>query len=79
MYNPLHPAKNMDLRQIVYEKIKAAIDKLSAAINPVFTKLYQQEQANNPKRSIAAKTITYIFLIIFPPNRRFRKARRNPP
>ena len=30
------------------EKIKAAIDKLSAAINPVFTKLYQQEQANNP-------------------------------
>ena len=25
MYNPLHPAKNMDLRQIVYEKIKAAI------------------------------------------------------
>jgi len=30
------------------DKIKAAIDKLSAAINPVFTKLYQQEQANNP-------------------------------
>ena len=30
------------------EKIKAAIDKLSAAINPIFTKLYQQEQANNP-------------------------------
>ena len=29
------------------DKIKAAIDKLSAAINPVFTKLYQQEQANN--------------------------------
>ncbi|MDY3868594.1 MAG: GntR family transcriptional regulator [Pyramidobacter sp.] len=25
MYNPLHPAKNMDLRQIVYEKIKQAI------------------------------------------------------
>lgn len=25
MYNPLHPAKNMDLRQIVYEKIKEAI------------------------------------------------------
>ncbi len=30
------------------EKIKAAIEKLSSAINPVFTKLYQQEQANNP-------------------------------
>ena len=30
------------------DKIKAAIDKLSSAINPVFTKLYQQEQANNP-------------------------------
>ena len=30
------------------DKIKAAIEKLSSAINPVFTKLYQQEQANNP-------------------------------
>ena len=30
------------------DKIKAAIEKLSAAINPVFTKLYQQEQAANP-------------------------------
>ena len=32
MYNPLHPAKNMDLRQIVYEKIKAAI--VSGIIKP---------------------------------------------
>ena len=30
------------------EKVKAAVEKLSSAINPVFTKLYQQEQANNP-------------------------------
>ena len=30
------------------EAIKAAVDKLSAAINPVFTKLYQQGQAGNP-------------------------------
>ena len=32
MYNPLHPAKNMDLRQIVYEKIKQAI--VSGIIKP---------------------------------------------
>ena len=30
------------------DKIKAAIDKLSAAINPIFTKLYQQEQGGDP-------------------------------
>ena len=30
------------------DKIKAAIDKLSAAINPVFTKLYQQDQGGAP-------------------------------
>ncbi len=32
MDNPLHPAKNMDLRQIVYEKIKQAI--VSGIIKP---------------------------------------------
>ena len=30
------------------EAIKTAIEKLSSAINPVFTKLYQQGQAGNP-------------------------------
>ncbi len=30
------------------EQIKAAIEKLSAVANPIFTKLYQQAQAENP-------------------------------
>lgn len=31
------------------EKAKAAIEKLSAVANPIFTKLYQQAQAENPQ------------------------------